>query len=429
MKPSILTMMALALLLSSCNEVADHVTKPSDYNSYLDTQENEMLQLAEKDLIFWENKLEKEPGQFPYLAKAAASLSLMFKETGRIDYLKEAELKLVEVNERTNYGTSGYLRALAGIYIAQHRFKEALKLLHIAEIHGEKLKATQNMLFDVHLELGNTHDASMYLKNIENYIDFDFLIRLSKWSDHHGDLDKAILYLKKASEIAESSNDQQRMQWTYTNLADYYGHDGQINLSYHFYLKALALHPNDAYAIKGIAWIVYSHERNPQEALRILNAISKTHETPDIYLFKAEIAEYIGDNTAKKEYLNNYRTLVKDTNYGAMYNTYNALLFTDTYHEPKRAATIALEEIKDRPTPQSYDLLAWAYYNHGHVREALQIMEEHVADKTFEPDVLFHLAQIYKGNGKVKEASALKKELLDSTFELGPLMEEKIEKI
>ena len=51
----------------------------------------------------------------------------------------------------------------------------------------------------------------------------------------------------------------------------------------------------DAYAKKGIAWIVYSYEKNPDEALRILNSVTNTFFAPDYYLLKADIFEYKGD--------------------------------------------------------------------------------------------------------------------------------------
>ena len=63
------------------------------------------------------------------------------------------------------------------------------------------------------------------------------------------------------------------------------------------------------------------------------------------------------------------------------------------------------------------------------MQEALDVMEKHVVNKTFEPEALYHLAQIYKANNKLDEAKTLKKELLESTFELGPLMAEKIREI
>ncbi|SFZ92598.1 Tfp pilus assembly protein PilF [Flaviramulus basaltis] len=419
----------LLLFIVSCNNTPKTITNLEDYNSYLEVDEKEMLLLAEEDLEFWEKKLEKEPNQFPYLAKTAASQSLIFSKTGNIEALAEAEKNLIEVNERTGYNKPGYLRSLARNYISQHKFKEALKLLEKAEAIGENLKSTEKMIFDVYLELGNYELAKSYLEKVRKEGNFDYLIRLSKWSDHRGDLDAAIKYMEQAMAIAESSNMPSTKKWIYTNIADYYGHAGNIKASYNHYLKALELDPTDAYAKKGIAWIVYSHEKNADEALRILNTITKTYNAPDYHLLKAEIAEFIGNSELKEEELKSYNEVVSNPLYGDMYNKYNALLYAEIPSDTAKALRISNIEIENRPTPQSYDLLAWTYYNHGDAEEALSVVEKHVVGKTFEPKVLFHLAKIYKANGKIDEAKSLKEELLESGFELGPLMLESIKNI
>ena len=426
---NILLMLGFIFILSSCTKNLDKITHVEDYNSYLQNTESEMLRLAEEDFNFWEKKLEKEPQQFPYLAKAAASQSLLFNKTGNIDALIKAEQYLIEANEKTNYSKVGYLRALARNYISQHKFKEALIQLKKAEAIGETLQATQKMLFDVHLELGNYDLAKSYLETFRNDTDFDYLIRLSKWSDYRGNLDATIKYMEQAKKIAESSNLSGMKQWTYTNLADYYGHAGNIKASYVHYLKALELNPDDAYAKKGIAWIVYSHEKNPDEALRILNMATTTYNAPDYHLLKAEIAEYKGDLKMMNAQIELYHEAVKNPYYGSMYNAHNAKLSAEDENNTVHALKVAKTEIDNRPTPQSYDLLAWTYFNRGAIDEALKVMENHVVNKTYEPEALYHLAEVYKAAGHVKKAKKLKQELLESSFELGPLMEDKIKNI
>lgn len=424
-----ITFVLLLLLIVSCNNKSKKITDKSDYNTYLEITESEMLQRVRDDLKFWEKKYEKEPNQFPYLSKIAASQSQIFSRTGNIEALIKAEKSLIKANKLSHYRQVGYLRALARNYISQHRFKESLELLQKAEAIGEGLKSTQKMLFDVHLELGNYNEAKHYLNAIVDYSDFDYLIRLSKWSDHLGNLDAAIKYMEKAKVIAESSNIPSTKQWVYTNLADYYGHAGRIADSYGHYLKALQLDPEDAYAKKGIAWIVYSYEKNPNEALRILNTVTKAYNAPDYYLLKAEIAEFKGDYNLKETQLNLYRKAIKNEMYGAMYNKYNALIFVEDPKETAKALQIANTEITNRPTPQSYSLLAWTYYNHGDVKDALEVMENHVVGKTFEPEAMYHLAHIYKANDKLDEVKELKAELLESAFELGPLATNQVQKL
>ena len=425
----ILTVILTLTILVGCTKSTDKITDTKDYNSYLENKENKDLVLANAEHKFWTEKLEKTPNQYPYLGKIAGASAQLFSTTGEINYLIEAEKKLLLANETTNFNSAGYLRGLAHNYISQHRFKEALELLLKAEKNGEKLTQTQHMLFDVYLELGNAEKAKHYLNEVKDLSAFGYLIRLSKWSDHEGNLDAAIKYMEQAKDMAESSKNEGLMQWSYTNLGDYYGHANRIEDSYNMYLKTLALNPNEAYAKKGIAWIVYSYERNPEEALRILDAVSAEHKSPDYYLLKAEIAEYQKDTKKKDENIKNYMTAVQNTQYGDMYNKYNALLFAEELNKVDSALQIARKEIDNRPTPQSYDLLAWSYFHKGDAKKALEIVEQHIANKTYEPEAQYHMAAIYKANGMEKDAEKLKNELLESAYELGPVLEQQIKNL
>jgi tetratricopeptide (TPR) repeat protein len=414
----------------SCNkQETKQITNANEYQAYLQLDQNKALETANEELTFWENKLAKTPNQYPYNLKMASANSQIFQLTGNIDQLKEAEKNLVIANEKTNYNSAGSLRSLAKNYISQHRFKEALEVLTKAEYNGEKLQETHYILVDVHLELGNLDKVEKYLSKIKNFKDFDYLIRVSKYNDHIGNLDKAIAYLESALEVAKSTNNESLLQWNYTNLADYYGHAGRIKDSYNGYLKALAINPNNSYAKKGIAWIVYSYERNPTEALRILETVTKENESPDYHLLKAEIAAFMGNMVEKETQTKMYLSKVANEKYGAMYAKYSVLLFADETINALKALEIAKTEVEARPTAQSYDLLAWSYYKNGNINEALQISKNHVIGKTFEPQALLHTAYILKANGNQIEAQKLKAELLEAIYELGPSSEQEIKNI
>ena len=415
----------LFIAFYSCD--SGKVTDIKDYQAFFVNSEHNAL--AKEDVIFWTNKLDKAPNEYLYMVKRANANTNLFSATGKIEHLIAAEKDLLAANKVTNYNTSGCLKALAHNYISQHKFKEALTLLKKAEVLGEKLRGTQKMLFDVNLELGYVTEAEKYLNCIKNFSDFDYLIRLAKWEDHNGNLDSAITYMERATKISESSNTKSLKQWAYTNLADFYGHAGKIDLSYHYYIKALELNPNDAYAKKGIAWIVYSHEKNPEAALTILNHITSYYSAPDYSLLKAEIAEFIGNEELKQDAFKTYVSQSENRLYGDMYNKYNALLYAEDMQLPEKAIEIAQQEVKNRPTAQSYDLLAWSYFKNGNLEEANTIVENYIAGKTSEPDVLYHMAEIYKAIGEIDKVSPLKEELLASIYELGPTMEEKILKL
>ncbi|TMM31076.1 cell surface protein [Polaribacter aestuariivivens] len=425
----ILLFVTFSLAISCNNKTDNKITNPKDYNAYLNIDKNISLNNSLSEYSFWENKLIETPNQYPYNAKLATANSTIFQLTGNIKALKEAEQNLIIANEKVNYTNAGYLRSLARNYISQHRFKEALSLLKKAEENGEKLQLTQFMLIDVNLELGNLQAVENYLTEVKNFKSFDYLIRLSKYNDHLGNLDKAIQYLEASLEIAKSSKNESLLQWNYTNLADYYGHAGRIQDSYNAYLKSLELNPNDSYAKKGIAWIVYSYERNPEEALRILDAVTKENAAPDYHLLKAEIAEFTRNTEVKNKQIDLYLAKVKDTNYGVMYHKYDVLLYAEDASKFQKALEIAQQEVNERPTAQSYDLLAWSLYKSGEKEKALKISENHVINKTFEPEAMLHTAYILKANGRVEEASEIKKELLGAVYELGPLVEKELKSI
>lgn len=423
----ILLFVTFSIAISCNTHTNQQITNSKEYNQYLDVTKNSRLSEIQSDSDFWKNKLTKTPNQFPYNAKLAAANTSLFQLTGKISHLKNAEKNLLKANEKTNYNNAGYLRSLARNYISQHRFKKALLLLTKAEYNGENLKQTHFMLIDVHLELGNYDKVDHYLSKVKNFKDFDYLIRLSKYNDHLGNLDNAITYLEDGLVIAKASRNQDLIQWNYTNLADYYGHAGRIEDSYNSYLNALAINPKNSYAKKGIAWIVYSYERNPKEALRILNTVIQENASPDYHLLKAEIADYMGNIEEKENLINSYLNKVSHEDYGAMYHKYDVLLLSDAKN--KDAITIAKQEVKERPTAQSYDLLAWAYFKNDQPKKALEIIEKFVLNKTFEPEALLHAAQIYKANGKTEKAYKLKDELLGAIYELGPSSEKEIENI
>ena len=95
--------------------------------------------------------------------------------------------------------------------------------------------------------------------------DYNYLIRAAKWNDYKGDLADTIRLMEEAKILADESGGNLIQLWTNSNIADYYGHDGQIKKSYNHYLKTLEQDPNDSYALKGIAWIVYSNEEKPEQ--------------------------------------------------------------------------------------------------------------------------------------------------------------------
>ena len=417
----------LSLLLLSCNQKRENqITDKQDYDKFLVAAP---AKTTSKYFELWNSKIKPDSIQLTSFNVVGGEYNRYFQQTGAIDYLKKSEQALTKAEEIAAIGKPEIQRALARNYISQHRFKEALKLAESSYLKGNGLKETQGLLFDIHMELGNYQVAETYLDSIQNDNDFDYLIRKAKWQDYKGYLEDTINYMELAKQKAESMKNKDLMLWSYTNLADYYGHAGRIEDSYQHYLKSLKIDANNAYAKKGIALIVFSHEKIPKEALRILDSVTKHYESPDYYLLKAEIAQYMGSNLEFSNNLERYFEKVNNPQYGAMYNVYNAEIYLNETEEYNKAMALAKTEVANRPTPESFSLLAAAYLKANDKEEALAIVKHEIEGKTFEPAILLRAAEIYKANGQMSKVASLKKELKEASYELGPSMESKIAKL
>lgn len=407
-----------AILLIGCqHQDNEKITHPDDYEAFLSATPSGP---ESKYFRIWNDKIRPDSLQLTSFGIVAGEYARAFDNTGNIDYLKKAEQALQRGVEIAAIGKAEFYRALARNYISQHRFREAAALADSAIAMGSGMRANHALQFDILMELGQYEEAEMHLEAIADMARMDYLIRMAKWSDHRGDLPKAIFTLELATETAERSKNPALLQWCYTNLADYYGHAGEIKKSYEHYLKALRLDPSNAYAKKGIAWIVYSHEQQPEEALRILDSVSTYYRSPDIALLQADIAATQGNLKAQSVYLDRFANLLTDPDYGDMYNAHAASLYLESTGQVGKALALAKREVARRPTPETHALLAYAYYRNDDTSRALELIREQVDGKTFEPQTLLYAAEIYKASGMEGRADQLASELEEAVYELGP---------
>jgi len=421
------TLIIMAAILFGCQEKTEKITDSKDYNKYLNTANTPSKDGVQKDLEFWQNRFNDDTTRLMEMSQLAGIHAALFGSTGNISELKTSEELIKKSYNVSARNKDVYLRSLAHNYISQHRFKEAQVLLDSAYTYPDNKKETEMMLFDVAMELGNYESADTLLGKIKSPKDFNYLIRLAKWSDHNGNLDAAIKYLEQAKQIAEERDNSGLKSWIYSNLGDFYGHAGRLKDSYNSYLKTLELEPDNHYVKKQIAWMVYSAEKNTKEANRILDSIMVNHKAPDYHLLKAEIAAYNENITEEEKQYELFLKKAEHPDYGAMYNTYLINLYAE--NNPEKALKLAAMEINNRATPETYQLLAYAQLKVGHKKAAFKTIEEYVAGKTEEPRALFHSALVYKANGMDKKVAFLKDELLGAGYELGPVKAKEIEKL
>lgn len=252
---------------------------------------------------------------------------------------------------------------------------------------------------------------------------FDYLVRLSKYKDHQGDLDSAIYYMEEAQDLL-LSHQKERKLWSTANLADMYGHAGRVKDSYEKYLEVLAMDSSYDYALKGIAWVAYSHDKNPKEAIAILEKLQTKTAMPDHFLLMSEMSEFGGDSERAEWYKTRFVEEAAKSQYEGMYNKY----LIEIYLEKGafvHAMELAEEEVQKRPTPAAYDWMAWTLYKQGKMNKAIEVYQNNVEGQTHEPDVIHHMGVVYYNAGKSNGREYLL-ESLEASYELGPLTEQEI---
>ena len=404
-----------------------NITSPQDYQKYLDQNESGIVDSLKSEIAQLKIEVGEDSTRIGLNARIAGKLDNLFDLTGEVDYLNESVRLRESVSKNTYVKPESSYRSIAQAYIKQHRFKRADSLMSsfTTDYSSQESKMVQ---FDVAMELGEYTKAENLLDSLHNTSDYNYLTRAAKWNDHIGQLETTVTLMERAMKLADQSGNVGRRLWSYSNIADYYGHNGQLEKSYENYLKTLELDPYNTYALKGIAWIAYSNDRDPEEARMILEAIQKRHPLPDYNLELAELAAFENDMERSMELKNKFMKSVDDPAYGGMYNAYMISELIDA-GKTQEAVDLAYKEVSNRATPEIYGLLGYALLKNGNPKQALTNHEEHVIGKTFEPVAQFHTALILKANGMIEEANQFKNELLETEYEMGPVTFKEIQSI
>lgn len=415
------------LLLTACSD-KKNIASSNDYIIFL----NQDIIKKEEERIneersFWQQRLQRDTGNFVDMMKLASVHLRLFKLKGEINDLHAGDSLLKASAAKLGNNDPDILFAISHNSIAQHRFRDAALYNESAQKVKGDMYTVRSLEFDANMELGLYQNAARSLATLKDKSSFDYLIRRAKLEDHKGNLNEAIEWMEQAFEKVKYK-DKSLYCWAMSNLGDMYGHAGRIQESYDAYLDVLRKDSSYFYALKGIAWIAYSHDKNTAEAKRILHFILSQTKMPVLWLTLAEIEEWEGNEVKKNEYVRIFLDEIEKPGYGDMYNKYLIEIYLEELKDPAKALAIAEKEVNNRTTPETFDWLAWVFYKQGENEKAFSYAKNNVKRQIFEPNAVLHTALIFSANGKKKEARLMLKECLESSFELGPIQTRKIKR-
>ncbi len=423
MKKLLTLCLASTLILSCQPNTKENISQLVDYQALM-MKSTKIGQSIDEEISFWKNRSTQVPNNPINYSQLAGLYAKRFRAQGLIDDIHTSDSLYQKVLTLSPFGKSSTYRALSANAITKHEFADAKDYALAALEEGEDQAASYYMLFDALMELGEFERAKSTLNKQKSKNSFDYLTRASKFADHEGDLEKAILLMEQAYERVKF--DKSTMSWSVSNLGDMYGHAGRIEDSYQAYLEVLNYDPNHWHSWKGLAWINFAHDGNVVAAKRILSHIDAHGNDPQVKLMLAEIADYEGNENESLSLKKEFYAEASSPAYMGMHNKYLILLAAEDFRMPIKAIEAANKEQEKRPTPQMYDLLAWTYLQNGEIEKALKLASLFVDGQSSEPEVLYHLGMIYKMNQQESKGNKYLKEALESAYELGPVTTQRI---
>ena len=383
--------------------------------------------MIDEEIKFWKKRFDRNADDIVSRTKIASLLGKRFARSGNIKELHQSDslYKLVLAYNRTT--SSSTYRLIAHNAITMHRFREAQAYIDSALLLGDDKYLSMLTGFDVAMELGNYTRARSLLQLIENGNAFDFLIRKSKYKDKvEGKQEEAIEIMENAYAGIEVEANKELWLWAKSNLADMYSHANRLREAYHAYLDVLKIDPSYLRALKGIGWLAFSHDKDLVNSRKIFEWLWKQHPVPDYLLPLGEVAGFQGKLEEQRSYNLRFFAIAGRKEYGDMYNKYLVYLQCDELKNFDSAMALALLEVNNRPTPESYALLAWAYFKKGNTKQALSIANLQVENRCHEPEVLYNLGLINFESDKKKSRRFLL-QARESENELGPVISNEIE--
>ncbi|HEX6222949.1 MAG TPA: hypothetical protein VFZ52_00975, partial [Chryseolinea sp.] len=245
---------------AACSKSNKKIVRFDDYQPYFKATSLVSNNSLEEELKFWKDRLNKNTNDEASVLKLASLQAELFKTTGLVEHILTSDSLYLMALKNYPQGNVEIYHALAANAITQHRFQDAKQFAELALGLGDKKATSLLVMVDACLETGDYATANRTLRQFKNKNSFAYLIRKAKVKDHEGSLDSAIVCMEKAYERIKGN--KTLSAWTLSNLADMYGHAGRIEDSYAKYLQVLKDNPNDDYALKGIAWIAFSHDHD-----------------------------------------------------------------------------------------------------------------------------------------------------------------------
>ena len=343
-------------------------------------------------------------------AAAAVALADALLRKARVDgdgaHAVEAERVLTALL-REEPGEYTALRALGAVYLAQHRFRDAIAAAHRASSIRPADAWNFGVLGDAWIELGEYDRAfDAFDEMVKRRPDAASYARVAYAHEIQGRLRDALRHMRMAAD-ATSAHDPESLAWHYAQLGQLHFQLGELDAAAREFARANHVFPGHPYAEAGLARVDAALGRSDR-ALARLRTLFDRAPSPELAAATGDLQMALGDSEHAHAMYARAEALERDGwKSEAPQPAALARLLAERGLRAEEAVQLAERAAADRADIFTMDALAWSYFRAGRLMDARKASIAARRTGTSDRRILYHAAAIERAAGNVPEARAL----------------------
>lgn len=346
--------------------------------------------------------------------------------TGNHPYYDAAAMQLLQEVLRTDSENFEALCCQASLSLTQHHFSQGLALAQQAQQLNPQSGYVYGLLTDANVELGR-YDEAVKMADKMNQVrpDLTAYARVSYLREIYGDMPGAIQAMDMAVKAGATGLEQ--TEWSRVALGHLYEVSGQLDQAQGYYQQALAMRPNYAYALAGLARVAAARHDYPAAInnLNLARATVKdyafTDELVDVYRLNHQPAEAAKMAQESVEMLADAAKQANDNEQLGHYTDRElAYAYLKTNDLDKALEHAKIEYARRPDNIDVNETLGWVYYKRGDYKEAQQYMQVARRTHSQNPVLLCRAGLILTKIGQAAEGRILIEKAVKTAPYLNP---------
>jgi len=333
--------------------------------------------------------------------------------TGNHPYYDAAAMQLLQEVLKAEPESFEALCCQASLSLTQHHFSQGLALAEQAQAINPNSGYVYGLLTDANVELGH-YDQAVKMADKMNQVrpDLTAYARVSYLREIHGDVPGAIQAMDMAVKAGFPGLEQ--TEWSRVALGHLYEVSGRLAQAQDYYQQALALRPNYAYALAGLARVAAARQDYTTAItdLNLARATVKdyafTDELVDVYRLNKQPAEAAKMAQESVAMLADAAQQANDNEELGHYTDRELAYAYLKTNELDKALEHAKIEYARRPDNIDVnETLAWVHYKRGEYAEAQKYMTVARRTNSQNPVLLCRAGLILSKTGQAAAGRAL----------------------